>query len=108
MLKRLKDDIITGFNILNDNKISITPLNNIVEGKNKKNDFSCGTTLKYYWDCVKSNRRTDINKVCDAVNNGVLGFAIRTGKYNNIIVVDVDIKTTFNPDFINRLHATNT
>jgi hypothetical protein len=84
MLKRLKDDIITGFNIFNDNKISITPLNNIVEGNNKKSYFSSGTTLNHYWDCVKSNRKTDINKVCDAVNNGVLGLPLEQA---NIIIL---------------------
>jgi hypothetical protein len=108
MLKKLKEDIITGFNILNDNKIFITPLNNIVDGNNNKSVFGSGETLKYYWDCVRTNRRTEINKVLDAVNNNIFGFAIRTGKYNNILVVDVDIKTTSNPDFIDKLHLMNT
>ena len=30
------EPLMAGFNIFNDNKISITPLNNIVEGNNKK------------------------------------------------------------------------
>ena len=75
MLKKLKEDVLTGFDVLNENRISIIPLNNIV---------------------------------CDALNIGICGFAIRTGKYNNILVVDVDIKNTSNPDFINKLHSTNT
>ena len=44
----------------------------------------------------------------DILNENRNGFAIRTGKYNNILVVDVDIKTTSNPEFINKLHSTNT
>ncbi len=101
MLKKL-------INILNDYIYIyiITPLNNINENDNNKSDFTCGATLKYYWYCVKSNRRTDINKVCEAVDNGICGYAIITGKYYDIFVVDV--KNTSNPDFIYKLHSTNT
>ncbi len=59
MLKKLKEDIINDFTILNNNKISITPLNNIVDGNNKKSVFGSVETLKYYWDCVRTHRRTD-------------------------------------------------
>jgi hypothetical protein len=48
MLKRFKEDVLTGLDILNENRISITPLNNIVEGNNNKSVFGSGETLKYY------------------------------------------------------------
>ena len=53
MLKKLKEDVLTGFNVLNENRISVTPLNNIVEGNNNESVFGSGETLKYYWDCEK-------------------------------------------------------
>jgi hypothetical protein len=53
MLKKLKEEVLTGFNVLNENRISITPLNDIVEGNNNKSVFGFGETLKYYWDCKK-------------------------------------------------------
>lgn len=94
------------FNIYESNKISITPLRNIKIGNNHKSVFK--NSLKEYWGDVKNNKRTDFNDIIDDVNNGICGFAIRTGFFNNIIVIDYDLKETSKPDFINRLHNTST
>ena len=48
MSKRFKEDVLTDFDILNENRISITPFDNIVEGNNNKSAFGSGETLKYY------------------------------------------------------------
>ena len=52
MLKRMKEDIIEGFILLNEDKISITPLHNIVDGNNNKSVFGSGEPLRYYWDSI--------------------------------------------------------
>ena len=98
------------FNILEKNNIFITPLNNIKEGNNNKNIF--GKNLKEYWENIKECNHIQYNKVYEALNNKVNGYAIRTGKYNGgkngFLVVDYDIKTTSNPDILNKLHNLNT
>lgn len=98
------------FKIYENNNIYITPLYNIIDGKNNKDDFK--KDLNKYWENVKSSRRVLFPEVYEALNDGVLGYAIRTGKFNGgkngLMVIDWDVKKTTKPDLLNRLHSLNT
>jgi hypothetical protein len=71
MLQKFEEDILTRFNISNQNRRTITPLNRMIEVNYRRSVFGSGDTSNYFWDCKTSNRRTDFKKVSDAVENNI-------------------------------------
>lgn len=96
--ERLKEDI----RILRSKGIKIKPLRAITEGKNKKSDF--GNNLKGFWEDVNSRIEYSEEYLLRLIdNNNIIGFAIPTGYYNNIVVIDVDNKESSNKQISNEL-----
>ena len=88
-------------------KISLFPLKQITEERNKKTDYQDPKILNDF--LRNANIRLSTDYLLNQVNkNNVCGFAIATGYNNNIIVIDYDNKETTNKDFINMLMDADT
>ena len=100
---RHKEILHHTLDVLEKHKIHITPLYNIKDGNNTKIQY--GQSLDQYW---KNHHKIPFNVVRQAINNGVIGLVIRTGKYNGIFTVDWDPKQTDAPELLQQLHTTAT
>ena len=83
MMKRLKEDIEE----LLKHNIEILPLNNVRDGKNTKKDFGEGLGT----DWIKPKRRPfKRDNIYKALEEGILGYFIRTGNRAGYFIVDID------------------
>ena len=83
MMKRLKEDIEE----LLKHNIEILPLNNVRDGKNTRKDFGEGLGT----DWIKPKRRPfKRDNIYKALEEGILGYFIRTGKRAGYFIVDID------------------
>jgi len=96
--ERLKEMI----RILKCKGLKINPLRQIKEGNNNKSDFS--KNLKEFWEDVNNRIEYSEEYLIRLIDNkNVIGFAIPTGYFNNIVVIDVDDKDSTNNESSNEL-----
>jgi len=98
LYNRMKEKLKENLKILKEEKgLKIYPLKEVKSDNNKKTDYA--KNLGSFWLEVKDRIEYNIDYLLRLVdNNDVVGFAIPTGYYNNIVVIDVDNKTSYNKD----------
>ena len=103
MSKGVKDKLLGILKIFHKLHIEVLPNYNVKEGKNSKRDF---TPIDGWKDKPYSYKEN-----IKAVEDGIIGFIVKSGKKSNISVVDYDFhgkETTNTTDILNRLKATST
>jgi hypothetical protein len=104
------DELKETIKILLENRIKIIPLKEIKDGKNNKTDY--GNNLQQFWNDLNNNIEYSENRIFKQIEDGVIGFGIPTGYYNNLIVIDIDNKEPSNKNISNKLiddlHKLNT
>ena len=103
MSRGVKDKLLSILKIFHKNNIEVIPNYNVKEGKNSKRDF---TPIDGWKDKPYSYKEN-----IKAVEDGTIGFIVKSGKKSNISVVDYDFhgkETTNTTDVLNRLKATST
>ena len=76
MLQKFEEDILTRFNISNQNRRTITPLNRMIEVNYRRSVFGSGDTSNYFWDCFVFKFMSDIQAYIASgiIESYLLGF----------------------------------
>lgn len=99
----MKETLKENIRILKNKGLKIYPIREVQTGSNKKTDYS--NNLNTFWN-IESKDRIEYSEdylIRLIESKNIIGFAIPTGYYNNIVVIDVDNKGSKNNEISDEL-----
>lgn len=102
MCRGVKDKLKNTLKVFKRHQIEVLPINKVKQGNNSKKNFY--PDKNHPWKNVNYSYEANIK----AVDDGVVGFMVRSGIKSNIIVLDLDKKDTSYPQLLQKLLDMNT